>query len=110
MRFFVNHATRMIRTIDPGDREPPPQWTEVIEVDYDRFRKITKFFFTSSTEKQVRKVGNGRGLLLKGIERLAKRTMKATGCTKADALDSVSQAAGYNNFIDAVDQLGEGNE
>ncbi|AUM59679.1 hypothetical protein HOS55_gp077 [Pseudomonas phage PMBT3] len=49
-------------------------------------------------------------MLLKGIKRLATRTMKATGCTRAEALDSLSQAAGFNNYIDAVDQLGEAND
>lgn len=49
-------------------------------------------------------------MLLRGIKRLASSEVKATGCTKVEALDSLSQAAGFNNYIDAVDQLGEGNE
>lgn len=110
LRYFVNHTTRMVRTIEAGDREPSPPWTEVIAQGYDQFQKITKIFLTLSNGKEARKVGNGRTLLLKGIKRLATRTVKATGCTKAEALDSQAQAAGFNNFIDAVDQLGEGNE
>lgn len=110
LRYFVNHATRMVRTIDAGDREPPPPWTEVIAQGYDQFVKITKIFLTLSNGREARKVGNGRALLLRGIKRLASRTVKATSCTKAEALDSMSQAAGFNNYIDAVDQLGEGNE
>lgn len=109
MRYFVNHATRMVRTIDDGDSLPPPPWTEVIAQGYDQFVKISKIFLTLSNGREARKVGNGRALLLKGIKRLASRTVKATGCTKAEALDSLSQAAGYNNFIDAVDQLGDDN-
>ena len=109
LRYFVNHATRMVRTIDAGDREPPPPWTEVIARGYDQFVKITKIFLTLSNGREARKVGNGRALLLCGIKRLASSAVKATGCTKAEALDSLAQAAGFNNFIDAADKLGDDN-
>ena len=110
LSYFVNHATRMVRTIDAGDREPPPPWTEVIAQGYDQFVKITKIFLTLSNGREARKAGNGRALLLRGIKRLASSAVKAAGCTKVEALDSLSRAAGFNNYIDAVDQLGEGNE
>lgn len=109
MRFFVNHNTRMVRTIDPGDREPSAEWTEVIAQGYDQFVKISKIFLTLSQGREARKFGNGRALILKGIKRLANREKKATGCTLSEALDKASQLAGYNNYIEASDALGESN-
>lgn len=109
MRFFVNPNTRMVRTMDDGDSTPPAPWVEVIAQGYDQFRNFSKIFFTSSNLKEARKVGNGQALFLKGIKRLANRQKKDTGCTLSEALDKVSQQAGFNNYIEASDALGESN-
>lgn len=109
MRFFVNPNTRMVRTMDDGDSAPPAPWVEVIAQGYDQFRNFSKIFFTSSNLKEARKVGNGQALFLKGIKRLANRQKKDTGCTLSEALDKVSQQAGFNNYIEASDALGESN-
>lgn len=106
MRYFVNHATRMTRTIDAGDREPPAEWTEVIGPAYDQFRKISKIFFTSSNEKQVRKSGNGPELLFQGIERVAKQKKKDTGCELDAARDWAAICAGYANYDEALKEIG----
>ena len=112
LRYFVNYHTRMIRTIDLGDREPPEQWVEVIAQGYDQFRKITKIFFTSSTERQARKLGNGMELKLKGIKRRAtkmKKAAKAEGreLTHTQALEIVAVEAGYRNYHEARIALGD---
>lgn len=42
MRYFVNDATRMVRTDDTGNYTPSGDWREVTLADWDEFRAETK--------------------------------------------------------------------
>lgn len=111
MRYFINPHTRMVRTTDDVAGVPPQPWTEVIDKDYDQFRKISKIFLTLSNGKEVRMAGNGDELILKGIKRVAAQAKKAAlaigvEMTTTQALEQTAQLAGYSSYHEAQTKLG----
>jgi hypothetical protein len=111
MRYFVNHQTRLVRTTDDWDKPPPEPWTEATGGEYDQFRDRTQKFFTTSDQKEARKLGNGMELKLKGIKRRATKMKKAAHAegkelTHSQALEIVAKEAGYRNYHEAQKVLG----
>lgn len=115
MFYHVNPQTRMVRTTEVEDAVPPPPWVEVTSAEYDQFRKASKIFLTPSNQREARMAGNGNELTLKGLKRAATKAKKAAWAigvemTHTQALEQVSQLAGYGSYREARINLGEVDE